>query len=259
MSFPNIPDVCPDIGIDACGAVSLLLASIAMEEMSLSRLMDAEREKLCRAPGPCGPGPRTPGELTQVNDSVNGVLKTMAKLQMLLQFKLEDVRQLAPCCMPCPPACTAPPAACPPAASCCCGCLLGAGTGRIPDGCGPFGGQTACVSAFLPYTCRRGTLRYTAGGGRCFLRLSAPAGGVRSVLCGGDTLTVLGTGTLRQSCPGAPEFCAEADFALTVRRAACRRLEFRMQLSARGSTALLHDSGFVAVDPRLSDLVMKTG
>ena len=46
MSFPNIPDVDPAIDIDSCHAINLLLASIAMEEISLSKLMDAERDKI---------------------------------------------------------------------------------------------------------------------------------------------------------------------------------------------------------------------
>ena len=41
MSFPTIPDITPDIDIDFCDAVNLLLSSIALEEISLSRLMDA--------------------------------------------------------------------------------------------------------------------------------------------------------------------------------------------------------------------------
>ena len=40
MSFPNIPDIDPYINITFEDAVNLLLTSIAMEEMSLSRLME---------------------------------------------------------------------------------------------------------------------------------------------------------------------------------------------------------------------------
>ena len=46
MSMPNIPDIDPDINITSEQALNLILTSIAMEEMSLSTLMDAESEKI---------------------------------------------------------------------------------------------------------------------------------------------------------------------------------------------------------------------
>lgn len=46
LSFPNIPNIKPDIDLDEEDVLSLLLASIALEELSLAHIMNAEAEKL---------------------------------------------------------------------------------------------------------------------------------------------------------------------------------------------------------------------
>ncbi len=97
MSFPNIPNVTPLIEIDLCDAINLLLSSIAMEEISLSKLMDAEREKIEFVLSKCMSGNRSLDDVLKVNKSAEDMLKTMIKLQMLLQFKLDSVHELGPC------------------------------------------------------------------------------------------------------------------------------------------------------------------
>ena len=91
MSFPTIPDIAPVIDMDSCDAVNLLLSSIAMEEMSLSKLMDAEHDKIQYVLDRCQHGGCTLHDVTEVNKSAEDMIKTIIKLQMLLQFKLEDV------------------------------------------------------------------------------------------------------------------------------------------------------------------------
>ncbi|HUS88115.1 MAG TPA: hypothetical protein VMW91_01900 [Desulfosporosinus sp.] len=46
MSFPNIPDVTPNININVEDAINLLLASIAFEELGLAHVINAEAEKI---------------------------------------------------------------------------------------------------------------------------------------------------------------------------------------------------------------------
>lgn len=85
--MPNIPNITPVISLNRCETINLLLSSIALEEIGLSHLLNAEGEKLqyvleqgCESE-----------DIWKVNDSVNATLRSIIKSQMLLQFKLEDV------------------------------------------------------------------------------------------------------------------------------------------------------------------------
>ncbi|ADC49804.1 hypothetical protein BpOF4_08730 [Alkalihalophilus pseudofirmus OF4] len=95
MSYPNIPDINSFDGLDREQVALLLLASIALEELSLAHIMNAEAEKLQYALGTLLPG-QTPivgdfEDLLTINRSVERMLRTVIKKEMLLQFKLEDV------------------------------------------------------------------------------------------------------------------------------------------------------------------------
>jgi hypothetical protein len=46
MSMPNIPDIKPKIELSFEETVLLLLSSIALEELSLAHIMNAEAKKL---------------------------------------------------------------------------------------------------------------------------------------------------------------------------------------------------------------------
>jgi hypothetical protein len=96
MSFPNIPDINPDINIKLEDALNLLLTSIALEEISLSKLMNAETKKILFVLDECKLKDATIQDALDINKSVNQTIKNMIKLQMLLQFKLENVTELLP-------------------------------------------------------------------------------------------------------------------------------------------------------------------
>ena len=92
MSMPNIPDIAPLITLTRHEVINMLLSSIALEEISLSHIMNAEGEKIQRLlqfETVCL------DDMLRINRSVERMLRNILKNQMLLQFKLEDVIDLA--------------------------------------------------------------------------------------------------------------------------------------------------------------------
>ncbi|MGL4848563.1 MAG: hypothetical protein ACRC28_06490 [Clostridium sp.] len=111
MSMPNIPDVKPEINLDMEDSVKLLLNSIAMEELGLSHIINAEGEKLqyvlktleekakkCYECSMCTgykKGVREDLEyIFKVNESINNTMKTVFRSQTFLQMKLENVLEM---------------------------------------------------------------------------------------------------------------------------------------------------------------------
>ncbi|MDP4085160.1 MAG: hypothetical protein Q8934_11180 [Bacillota bacterium] len=90
MSMPEIPNITPEINLKREEVINLLLASIAMEEIGLSHIINAEGEKLQKAiqHAECFE------DLLEANNSVERMLKTIIKKEMLLQFKLEDILEI---------------------------------------------------------------------------------------------------------------------------------------------------------------------
>ena len=107
MSMPNIPDIKPEINITLEDSVNLLLTSIAEEELSLAGLMDAEKNKVSSVLKKFNCNQAEIGDILSVNESVNQTVINLIKMQMLLQFKLDSVKKLAPPSekpsKPCPP------------------------------------------------------------------------------------------------------------------------------------------------------------
>lgn len=95
MSYPNIPDISPNIEICREDVINILLASIGLEELGLAHIINAEAEKIQYVLGTlgtnCNPPCPTVDDLIAINKSVERTLRTVIKNQMLLQFKLEDV------------------------------------------------------------------------------------------------------------------------------------------------------------------------
>ena len=74
-------------------ALADILESIALEEAALAHIMNAEGQKI-QAVAPEN-GTINVEDALAVNASVNTTLKTIFKIQALLQFKLENVTDLA--------------------------------------------------------------------------------------------------------------------------------------------------------------------
>ncbi|UOQ86651.1 hypothetical protein [Gracilibacillus salinarum] len=97
MSQSNIPNITPDITIDREDVINLLLASIALEELGLAHIINAEGEKLQYVLGTL-PGVSSPqatiSDVLNMNNSVNQTIKTLTKKEWILENKLENILDL---------------------------------------------------------------------------------------------------------------------------------------------------------------------
>lgn len=101
MSQTSFPNITPSISITAGQTVPLLLSSIALEELALAHILNAEAEKLQFVLGTLTPttSTLTPGTVTisnllSVDQSVRRTLQDVIKKEMLLEFKFENVLDL---------------------------------------------------------------------------------------------------------------------------------------------------------------------
>lgn len=86
-SFPSNPDITRD------DAVNQILSSVAMEELGLSHIINAEGEKLQYVlgtlPGATGPT-ATIGDLLSANESIQSLLQNASYNQLLLRSKMQQ-------------------------------------------------------------------------------------------------------------------------------------------------------------------------
>ena len=121
MSMPSFPKNGANMTREQ--AITMIIASVAMEESALGRIIDAEGDKLryvldrCQEAGDCR---ETPREILEVNRSVTRLLDVVAQNQMILQSKLALAIGAGGKCPPVPP-CPPPhppqppcPSPCPP-------------------------------------------------------------------------------------------------------------------------------------------------
>ena len=90
MSLPTFPTISPPMTPDE--SLSMILASIAMEELGLSHIISAEGEKIQYILGKLEGGPEAPPsfeEILAVNKSVKCVLDSIAQNQIILKGKME--------------------------------------------------------------------------------------------------------------------------------------------------------------------------
>jgi len=91
MSLPNIPNIEPNITLNSCHSINLLLSSIAMEEIGLSHILNAEGEKLQKF---LKNHQLQSHHFFEINKQVNDLLRSIIKSQLLLQLKLEEVTNI---------------------------------------------------------------------------------------------------------------------------------------------------------------------
>lgn len=106
MSQPNVPNITPTITLTRDDAVNLLLSSIAMEELGLAHIINAEGEKIQLAlgtlPGLSGP-PASMDQVMQVNRSAQAMLETIFRQEIILDSKLKTTTTLSPVAGPAGP------------------------------------------------------------------------------------------------------------------------------------------------------------
>ena len=101
MSMPSFPPNGADMTREE--ALTMIIASIAMEELALSHILNAEGEKLqyilgtLHGTSPCA----CPQDVLAVNKSVTALVEAVTQNQMLLKSKLEKVLEFCP--LPPPP------------------------------------------------------------------------------------------------------------------------------------------------------------
>ena len=97
MSLPSFPTVDPPIERE--DAVNQILSSIAMEELGLSHILNAEGEKLQyilgTLPGLSGP-PATVSDVLAANESVRSMLETAVQNQLFLKEKMQGALTASP-------------------------------------------------------------------------------------------------------------------------------------------------------------------
>ena len=97
MSMPSFPNIDPPIQRE--DAVNQILSSIAMEELGLSHILNAEGEKLQyilgTIPGLSGP-PATVSDVLAANESVRGMLETAVQNQLFLKSKMQGALTASP-------------------------------------------------------------------------------------------------------------------------------------------------------------------
>ena len=97
MSLPSFPNVDPPIERE--NAVNQILSSIAMEELGLSHILNAEGEKmqyiLGTLPGLSGPA-ATVKDVLNANESVRSLLETAVQNQIFLKGKMQGALDASP-------------------------------------------------------------------------------------------------------------------------------------------------------------------
>ncbi len=96
MSQASIPNITPVISIDREDAINLLLISIALEEIGLAHIINAEGEKIQYILGTLnGQGSTaTLADLLSINESVQSTLEVILKKELLLQTKLKNIIEM---------------------------------------------------------------------------------------------------------------------------------------------------------------------
>ena len=97
MSLPSFPNIDPPIQRE--NAVNQILSSIAMEELGLSNILNAEGEKLQyilgTLPGLSGPA-ATVEDVLSANESVRDLLNTAVQNQLFLKSKMQEALEASP-------------------------------------------------------------------------------------------------------------------------------------------------------------------
>ncbi|ATX83840.1 MULTISPECIES: BclA C-terminal domain-containing protein [Bacillus amyloliquefaciens group] len=97
MSQPNLPNITPVVTLSRDDTINLLLSSIAMEELGMAHILNAEGEKIQYAlgtiPGLTGP-PSSLADILNLNESIRDTLDSLMKQELLLGSKLDSISNI---------------------------------------------------------------------------------------------------------------------------------------------------------------------
>ncbi|AWK45812.1 collagen-like protein [Bacillus velezensis] len=97
MSQPNLPNITPVVTLSRDDTINLLLSSIAMEELGMAHILNAEGKKIQYAlgtiPGLTGP-PSSLADILNLNESVRDTLDSLMKQELLLGSKLDSISNI---------------------------------------------------------------------------------------------------------------------------------------------------------------------
>ena len=235
MSMPKIPDITPRIDITLEDSVNLLLSSIALEEISLSKLMDAEKKKISFVLCDCQNNKANVEDVLDINESVNNTIKNLIKMQMLLQFKLEDVKKLIP-------------TTCISRSKC---CIEGEGRGVVSNKSDEFHCQNVTLSVLVSSCdCMDNTIHYHVGNDRHnSLCMKVEANDIKiECPCAmqHNEIKIWGKGKLTKILE-CHNINMNVNFKLLISNIDGRIDGFKMIIQACENPVVVHDSGFVKV------------
>ena len=260
MSFPNIPNIEPNITLTLEDSINLLLTSIALEEISLSKLIDAETGKVLLIIDECRHKESALQDALEINKSVDDTLKNIIKLQMLLQFKLEKVGGLlstttastttttttsSTTTTTTTRTTTSTTTTCTTTTKKECACyLVGKGKGYVSNHADDFCGCLATLNAFLfSSDVKTRSLCYTVQNDCAKIQLSASAYEIKIQCCCQDPkkMVVCGRGCLKSADHPGP-----VNFKLHAWHKYKNCYDIRMEITALDLEPI-HDSGVIQV------------
>lgn len=108
MSQASFPNITPAISLTIGQTINVLLGSIAVEELALAHLMNAEAEKVQFVLGTLSTAVTLPAvaitDILAINASVRSTMRDIIKKEMLLEFKFENILDLITAITPFTPA-----------------------------------------------------------------------------------------------------------------------------------------------------------
>ena len=270
MSFPTIPDITPDIDLTLEDAINLLLSSVALEEVSLSKLMDAETSKILCVLKDCEHKDSVLQDAIKINESVDTTIKNMIKMQMLLQFKLENIKEFLPTTTTTTTTTTSTStttttfskstttthtttsttSTCSTTTKkpCKC-CLTGKGKGCVSNRCDEFYLQTAVLKAFEGSAIKNRSIRYSIEKNDIYYMFYASAYNIDIERSCEDanTIIVYGNGYIKKQskCSHITDL---AKFILIVCEEEDGCIKFKIEIKAKTNPELNHNSGIIKAE-----------
>lgn len=97
MSYPNLPNLTPTVSLTRNDVVNMLYSAVAMEELGLAHIINAEGEKIQYAlgtlAGVSGPA-ATLQDILNVNANVQSMMDTVFRQEMMLESRLRTVAEI---------------------------------------------------------------------------------------------------------------------------------------------------------------------